>query len=103
MCTIVAQSAVRNLRLSLSRAFSVTATLKKMTTEADIPTWKKYAETNTLQKKIDVLPNRSIDNSKNASLSEKISIFCGDITSLKVRIKSIWYCTHCLCWSDLLT
>ncbi|KAJ8960029.1 hypothetical protein NQ318_009466 [Aromia moschata] len=50
----------------------------------DVFTWKKYASEKKLPPKIDMLPANKIDNSKNANLAEKISIFCGDITTLEV-------------------
>ncbi|CAH0556046.1 unnamed protein product [Brassicogethes aeneus] len=56
----------------------------KMPTIQDIKTWKEYSGNSQLPKKIDTLPDVNLDNSKNAVLADKISIFEGDITTLQV-------------------
>ncbi|KAJ8978039.1 hypothetical protein NQ317_013567 [Molorchus minor] len=50
----------------------------------DVFTWKKYASDKKLSPKIEMLPENKIDNSKNQILAEKISVFCGDITTLEI-------------------
>ncbi|KAJ8914558.1 hypothetical protein NQ315_010022 [Exocentrus adspersus] len=51
----------------------------------DIPTWGQYAaEESSLPAKIDMKLGCEIDDSKNATLANKISIFCGNITILEV-------------------
>ncbi|XP_068897737.1 macro domain-containing protein RSc0334-like [Tenebrio molitor] len=50
---------------------------------SDIPTWQEYAK-KKLAPKIPCKTNSPIDNSLNSKLTEKISIFTGDITTLEV-------------------
>lgn len=50
----------------------------------DIPTWKQYAGEKNLLPKIDLLQGCEIDKSKNGSLVDKISYYCGDITHLAI-------------------
>ncbi|CAG9819147.1 unnamed protein product [Phaedon cochleariae] len=49
-----------------------------------IPTWKDVAESKQLGDKIEMLSDCTIDNSKNATLAEKISYVVGDITKLEI-------------------
>jgi len=50
----------------------------------DIKTWKQYAEEKDLPKAANPLPENSIESSKNNALADKISVFSGDITKLKI-------------------
>lgn len=50
----------------------------------DLPTWKEYASKRTLAAKIAPLQGCDINGSLNGVLSEKITLFQGDITTLEV-------------------
>lgn len=50
----------------------------------DIKTWKQFAQGNDLPKPASPLSGYNIDQTKNELLADKISVFTGDITKLKV-------------------
>lgn len=50
----------------------------------DIKTWKQFAQGNDLPKPASPLSGYNLDQTKNELLADKISVFTGDITKLKV-------------------
>lgn len=58
---------------------------RRYQTIENIPTWAEYYRSKVcLPQKIEILGGHQIDNTKNKTLAEKISIFKGDITTLEV-------------------
>ncbi|KAJ8928273.1 hypothetical protein NQ314_019224 [Rhamnusium bicolor] len=58
--------------------------IKSMLNGKMYPRGKKYASEKSLPSKINTISGNDIDSSKNKFLIEKISVFCGDITTLEV-------------------
>lgn len=64
-------------------------TNKNFKTLKDISTWKDYAGSVQLPPPTPMLPNCKINNTLNASLVNKISVYQGDITTLEVDTYSV--------------